>query len=218
MINILGGTKILSARGSIPPPPKGTTINDLGGGGRRKFPGTPSLKIFSPRQSLSKFIFSLTRSLKIYFFSRRVPLEIYFFLESASQNLFFPGECLSKFIFSRRRASEIIFFSISSGPTPRSLLVVPLVALDATSCLDLPFPSGIFDLSKFCYLCTNSCSTIMQRMMIAIPHRLQWAQYGSRQPCTAKHQHSASNVGDVLVPLVIILVTQWSNHFQAFHD
>ncbi len=59
-------------------------------------------------------------------FSSAKPLKIYFFLESASQNLFFPGESLSKFIFSWRRASEIIFFSISSCPTPRSLMVVPL--------------------------------------------------------------------------------------------
>ncbi len=78
------------------------------------FLGIASQNLFFPGECLSKFIFSW-----------RVPLKIYFFLESASQNLFFPGECLSKFIFSWRRASEIFFFSISSGPTPRSLLVVP---------------------------------------------------------------------------------------------
>ncbi len=45
--------------------------------------------------------------------------------EISEMNLFFPRNpfCIK---FSRRRASEIIFFSISSGPTPRSLMVVPL--------------------------------------------------------------------------------------------
>ena len=38
----------------------------------------------------------------------------YYFLETASQNLFFPGEGPLK-----------LFFLISSGPTPRSLMVVP---------------------------------------------------------------------------------------------
>ncbi len=82
-------------------------------------------KIFSSLKSASQNLFFPGECLSKFIFSWRVPLKIYFFPESASQNLFFPGEYLSKFIFSWRRASEIIFFSISSGPTPRSLMVVP---------------------------------------------------------------------------------------------
>ncbi len=65
---------------------KGSTIDDLGLGARRK--------------------------------NRK---WIYFF----RGNAFFLGESLLRFIFSCRRASEIYFFSNSSGPSPRSLMVVP---------------------------------------------------------------------------------------------
>ncbi len=36
------------------------------------------------------------------------------------------------------------------------LLQIGPVALNATSCLHLPFPSEIFEWCKLCYLCTNS--------------------------------------------------------------
>ncbi len=117
-----------------PIPIKGTTINDLGAEEIFKmnlfFPGNPFyIKVFSSASPLkiyfflgkaSKNSFCPRRGLSEFFFScRRV-----FFLESPSQNFFFPWECLSKFIFSRKRASEF-FFLIFSGPTPRSLMVVP---------------------------------------------------------------------------------------------
>ncbi len=56
-----------------------------------------------------------------------------FFLRNRLLNKFFPEEGLLKLIFSWRRASKL-FFSISSGSTPRLLMVVPLdVVLTHTS-------------------------------------------------------------------------------------
>ena len=78
------------------------TINDLGDGGGGNF--------------RNEFIFSREPLPYKIFFSAK-PLKIYFFPESTFQNLF----------FSHRRASEIIFFLISSGSTPKSLMVVPLI-------------------------------------------------------------------------------------------
>ncbi len=98
---------------------KGTTINDLGGGGnfrhefifsrgplpyKKDFLGKASQNFFFPRQGISKFIFFLESASQNLFFSWRVPLKKYFF----------PGDGPSKY-----------FFSISSGPLPRSLMVVP---------------------------------------------------------------------------------------------
>ncbi len=60
-------------------------------------------------------------TVEIYFFPRR-PFEIYSLGDS---NSFFPEEGLLKFIFSRTSTFKKTFSSISSGPTPRSLMVVP---------------------------------------------------------------------------------------------
>ena len=65
------------------------------------------MDLFSPRKCLLKIIFSW-RPFKIYFW-------IYFFLRRAFWDLFFPGEGPLNF-----------FFSISSRPSPRTLMVVPL--------------------------------------------------------------------------------------------
>ncbi len=62
------------------------------------------MDLFFPEEGLLRFIFSWGR-----------PLDIYFFLGKAFQDLFFPGEGPPRFFF----------FSISSGPPPRSLMVVP---------------------------------------------------------------------------------------------
>ncbi len=86
--------------------PKGTTINDLGGGNFR-----------------NELIFS------------REPYPYkFFFLGKASQNLFFPGECLSKFIFSWRvdYLPKLFFSRFPPAPRPHPKIINgrPLTGID----------------------------------------------------------------------------------------
>ncbi len=84
------------------------TINGLGGGGKT------SQNLSFPRRGLSKKIFPGECLSKLLFFSWKEPLKIYFSWRVPLKIYFFPEKGLRNF-----------FFSIFSGPTSRSLMVVP---------------------------------------------------------------------------------------------
>ncbi len=126
------------------------------------FPANPfRIKIFSWAKPL-KFYFFLGEASQI-FFSWIVPLKIYFF----------PGECLSKFIFSWRVPLKIyhfpekglrhFIFSISSGPTPRSLMVVPLGAIQKLYNTTAQAGREVRSSVTICYWCV-SWSSLANRL------------------------------------------------------
>ena len=100
---------------------KGTTINDLGGGGgnfrnefifsreplpyKKIFLGIAFQNLFFPRQGLSKFIFSSAR-----------PLKIYFFLGEASQKKIFPLSRVFKIIFFPKKSLSKKISRVKNGP------------------------------------------------------------------------------------------------------
>ena len=77
--------------------PSGSTINDLGGGGKS------AINVFFPKKAFLNF------------FPRR------------GLSKFFPGKGPLKFIFSWRRAFNFFFLDFLRAPPPRSSMVVPLV-------------------------------------------------------------------------------------------
>ncbi len=94
------------------------------------------------------FIFSAECLLRIIFFPEKASLDLLFFLGKAFLDLFFPGEGPPKF-----------FFSISSGPAPRSLMVVPLVWIIYYYCWIPTFLSRSHQLVRW-VLCTSSIALL----------------------------------------------------------